>query len=79
MKQNRPSLKDVVRSPTVAAFIDRGEVGDPASEATPGVLLSLAIPDELYQALRVAVESRGITMEEAAREMVMDFLMKGPE
>lgn len=85
MKQQRPTLKDIVRPPEISAFIDRGEVSAPPSPE-PGssptderkeVVLSLSVDRELYEALVVTMENRGISLSEATREMVMDYLMKG--
>lgn len=80
MKQGRPSLRDVVRSPEMTAFIDRGVVsapadGGPLSETE--VLLSVSVPAELFDALKVTMEGRGISLPEAVREMLLDYLMKG--
>jgi hypothetical protein len=78
VKHPRPSLKDIVCPPEISAFIDRGEIPPaPSSVDKEEVVLSLSVPRELYEALIVTMESRGISLGEATREMVMDYLMKG--
>jgi hypothetical protein len=38
--------------------------------------LVVALPAELSEALRLKMEERGLDLEAAVREMVLDFLMK---
>ena len=83
MKLSRPSLKEIVRPPEVSAFIDQGVLSSPhsgrpedVSENQKEIVLALSVPEELYEALKVTMENRGLSLEEALREMLMDFLMK---
>lgn len=78
MKSPRPTLREIVRPPAVSDFIDRGVVPESPAEAPPpedGRLL-LALPEELSEALRLKMEERGLDLDDAVREMVLDFLMK---
>ena len=78
MKAPRPTLREIVRPPAVSDFIDRGVVPESPAEAPPsedGRLL-LGIPEELSEALRLKMEERGLDLDNAVREMVLDFLMK---
>ena len=78
MKAPRPTLREIVRPPAVSDFIDRGVVPESTAEAPPpedGRLL-LGIPVELSEALRLKMEERGLDLDDAVREMVLDFLMK---
>ena len=78
MKSPRPTLREIVRPPAVSDFIDRGVVPDSPVEPLPPEegRLVLTLPSELEEALRLKMEERGLDLEAAVREMVLDFLMK---
>ena len=81
MKSPRPTLREIVRPPAISDFIDRGVVPEPESEPRTSVpegesSLVVALPSELSEALRLKMEERGLDLEAAVREMVLDFLMK---
>ena len=81
MKSHRPTLREIVRPPAISDFIDRGVVPDSDPETRPtapegDISLVVALPAELSEALRLKMEERGLDLEAAVREMVLDFLMK---
>ncbi|MGC8528854.1 MAG: hypothetical protein ACP5OP_01465 [Leptospirillia bacterium] len=81
MKSQRPTLREIVRPPAISDFIARGVVPEAESETRTVVpeddsSLTVALPSELSEALRLKMEERGLTLEAAVREMVLDFLMK---
>ncbi len=81
MKSHRPTLREIVRPPAISDFIDRGVVPDAEPETRPTApggdsSLVVVLPSELSEALRLKMEERGLDLEAALREMVLDFLMK---
>ncbi len=78
MKSPRPTLREIVRPPAVSDFIDRGVVSEsPAEAPAPSEDRRLLdLPAELEEAFRLKMEERGLDLDTAVREMVLDFLMK---
>jgi len=78
VKQPRPSLREIVRPPQISDFIEKGVV-PPGTAAGPGdsdVELRIPVPGELYEAFLVKISEKGISLPEAVREMLLDYLMK---
>lgn len=78
MKQPRPSLRDIVRPPQITDFIENGVVppGTASGASDPDVELRIPVPGELYEAFLVKIAERGLSLPEAVREMLLDYLMK---
>lgn len=74
----RPSLKEVVRSRDVESFIREGKApeGNPSSPDSDYVRISLDIPKELHDALTILLEGKNITLEQALREMLVEYIAK---
>ncbi|MCL4460365.1 MAG: hypothetical protein M1297_01450 [Nitrospirae bacterium] len=73
----RPTLKDVIRTSEVESFIREGKT--PALPESPDpdhVKVTLELPRELHDALHVVLESRSLTLDQALREMMVEYIMK---
>ncbi|MDA8111719.1 MAG: hypothetical protein M0T83_04635 [Nitrospiraceae bacterium] len=78
MKQSRPSLREIVRPPQITNFIEKGVVspGTGSGSSDPDVELRIPVPGELYEAFLVKISEQGLSLPEAVREMLLDYLMK---
>ena len=73
----RPTLKDVIRTSEVESFIREGNT--PSLPETPDpdhVKITVDLPRELHDALQVILESRSLTLDQALREMLVEYIMK---
>lgn len=74
----RPTLKDVLRSPDVETFIREGKApeANPSPPDADHVRMVLDVPKELHDALEILLEGRNLTVEQALREMIVEYIMK---
>ncbi len=74
----RPSLKEVIRSRDVESFIREGKAPeeDPSSPDTNHVRLAMDIPKELHDALTILLEGKNMTLEQALKEMIVEYITK---
>ena len=73
----RPTLKDVLRTSEVESFIREGKTPSLHEAPDPDtVKITLALPRELHDALLVVLESRSLTLDQALREMLVEYITK---
>ncbi|MHB8422095.1 MAG: hypothetical protein ACYC9S_10410 [Leptospirales bacterium] len=74
----RPSLKEIIRTADIESFIRDGKASPEASETVPPdhIRVTLDIPRELHEALMVVLEGKDISLPQALREMLAEYIMK---
>ncbi len=73
----RPTLKDVIRTSEVESFIREGKTSSlPETPDPDHVKITVDLPRELHDALQVILESRSLTLDQALREMLVEYIMK---
>jgi|UniRef100_A0A7C3QSR1 hypothetical protein len=72
----RPTLKEVIRTSEVESFIREGKTPPPASPDPDHIRVTLDLPKELHDALQVVLETRSLTLDQALREMLVEYIMK---
>lgn len=74
----RPSLKEIIRSTDIESFIRDGKAPSEPSDPVPSdhVHITLDIPRELHEALMVVLEGKELSLPQALREMLAEYIMK---
>ncbi len=74
----RPSLKETIRTADIESFIRDGKSPTEPAEAVPPdhVRIALDIPRELHEALMVSLEGKSLSLPQALREMLAEYIMK---
>ncbi len=74
----RPSLKETLRTADIESFIRDGKSPTEPSEPIPEdhIRIALDLPRELHAALMVVLSEKSISLPQALREMLAEYIMK---
>ncbi|MHB1286303.1 MAG: hypothetical protein ACYCYP_07045 [Leptospirales bacterium] len=74
----RPSLKETIRTADIESFIRDGKSPTEPSEliSEDHVRITLDLPKELHAALMVVLSEKSISLPQALREMLAEYIMK---